>query len=244
MGFMTPAIDREPQPRFGVEIAAAGVVAAVLLVAGLNSLLSRGAVLDQQLGTLLGYLVAWVPFLGAVLIFCFGFGTRSLVRDIGLRFRPLDLLWGLTVGVVARVLATIVEIAGYGQMGSAGATLGEPVRDLWWWFLVFLAPVVLSPLIEEMFFRGLVLRSVQGATSGRGVSAAVAGGTAVVVSAVVFALVHVINTGSMTATVVIGLSTFLFGLGAGALAVLTGRLGGAIVAHVTFNALVVVPALL
>ncbi|WP_166793339.1 CPBP family intramembrane glutamic endopeptidase [Cryobacterium lactosi] len=241
---MTPSIHRESRPRFGVEIAALGVVAAVLLVVGLNSLFSRGIVLDQQLGTLLSYLVAWVPLLGAVLIFCFGFGTRSLVRDIGLLFRPLDVLWGLTVGVVARVLATIVEIAGYGRMGSAGATLGEPVRDLWWLFVVLLAPVVLSPFIEEMFFRGLVLRSVRGAASGRAVSPAVAAGTAVVVSAAVFALVHVIDTGSVTATVVIGVSTFLFGLGAGALTVMTGRLGGAIVAHVTFNALVVVPALL
>ncbi|QYF73727.1 type II CAAX prenyl endopeptidase Rce1 family protein [Cryobacterium sp. PAMC25264] len=241
---MTTGTDRDAHPRLGVEIAAVGVVAAVLLVVGVNILLTRGIILDQQLGTLLSYLVAWVPFLGAVLIFCFGFGTRSLVRDIGLRFRPLDVLWGLTVGVVARVLATIVEIAGYGQMGSTGATLGEPVRDLWWLFVVLLAPVVLSPLIEEMFFRGLVLRSVRGAASGKGVSPAVAAGTAVVVSAAVFALVHMIDTGSLIATVVIGVSTFLFGLGAGALAVLTGRLGGAIVAHVTFNALVVVPALL
>ena len=241
---MTPAVDPQGRPRFGLELGAAGIVATVLLVVGLNSLFSRGVVVDQQLGTLLSYLAAWVPLLGAVLIFCFGFGTRSLVRDIGLRFRPLDLLWGLTVGVLARVFATIVEIAGYGQMGSAGATLGEPVRDLWWLLLVLLAPVVISPFIEEMFFRGLVLRSVQGAASGRTVSRSVAAGTAVVVSAAVFALVHVIETGSMTATVVIGVSTFLFGLGAGALTVVTGRLGGAIVAHVTFNALVVMPALL
>ena len=241
---MKAAVDRAPRSRVGVQISAAGIVAAIVLVVGLNGLVTRNIIVDAQLSTLLAYLVVWVPLLGAVLIFCFGFGSRSLVRDIGLRFRPLDLLWGLTVGVVARVLATIVEIAGYGQMGTGGATLGEPVRDLWWLFAVFLAPVLLSPVIEEMFFRGLVLPSVRGAASGTGVSPAVAAGTAVVVSAALFALVHVIDTGSVTATVVIGLSTFLFGLGAAGLTVATGRLGGAIVAHITFNALVVVPALL
>jgi hypothetical protein len=36
----------------------------------------------------------------------------------------------------------------------------------------------------------------------------------------------------------------VFGVAAASLAAATGRLGGAIVAHVTFNALVVVPAVL
>jgi hypothetical protein len=67
-------------------------------------------------------------------------------------------------------------------------------------------------------------------------------GNAVVVSAVTFALIHLINAGSPTAVFVIGLSTF--GLGAGALAAVTDRLGGAIVAHVVFNAMVVLPVTL
>jgi uncharacterized protein len=41
-----------------------------------------------------------------------------------------------------------------------------------------------------------------------------------------------------------GLGTLVSGLAAASVAALTGRLGGAIIAHVTFNALVVVPALL
>jgi membrane protease YdiL (CAAX protease family) len=69
-------------------------------------------------------------------------------------------------------------------------------------------------------------------------------GIAVVVSAATFALIHLIGVGSPTAALVVGLSTLLFGLGAGALAAMTGRIGGAIVAHVVFNALVVLPAAL
>jgi membrane protease YdiL (CAAX protease family) len=210
----------------------------------LNELFLRGVIRDPRLGELLSYLVTWLPLLAAVLTFCFVFGSRSLGRDIGLGFRPLDLLWGLTLGVIARVLATILEIAGYGHMVSGGAILDEPAHDLWWVFMAILAPVLVSPFIEELFFRGLVLRAVSRAATDNGAVRRWALGIAVAASAVIFALIHLIDTASPTAALVIGLSTLLFGLGAGALTAVTGRLGGAIVAHVVFNALVVLPTTL
>jgi membrane protease YdiL (CAAX protease family) len=241
---MTPTTDRVPGHRSGLNIAVIGVVSAVVLVMVLNELFLRGAIRDPRLGELLSYLVVWLPLLAAVLTFCFLFGSRSLSRDIGLRFRPLDLLWGLTLGVIARVVASILEIAAYGSMGSAGAILDEPAHDLWWVFVMILAPVLVSPVVEELFFRGLVLRAVARSAIDNGAVRRWAFGIAVSVSAVTFALIHLINAGSPTAALVIGLSTLLFGLGAGALAAVTGRLGGAIVAHVVFNALVVLPATL
>jgi membrane protease YdiL (CAAX protease family) len=241
---MTTASDRVSGHRSGVGVAAVGLVAAVVLVMGLNELFLRGVIRDRPLGELLSYLVVWVPLLAAVLTFCFILGSRSLARDIGLRFRPLDLLWGLTLGVIARVVATILEIAGYGQMVSGGVLLDEPAHDLWWVFAVILAPVLVSPFIEELFFRGLVLRAVSRAAADNGAAKRWALGIAVAVSAVTFALIHLINAGSPTTALVIGLSTLLFGLGAVALAAATGRLGGAIVAHVVFNALVVLPTAL
>jgi membrane protease YdiL (CAAX protease family) len=241
---MTSAHDRVSGQRSGLSVAAFGIVAAVVLVMLLNEAFLRGLIRDPELGVLLSYLVVWVPLLAAVLTFCFVFGSRSLARDIGLRFRPLDLLWGLTLGVVARVLATILEIAGYGRMGVAGAILDEPAHDLWWVFAMILAPVVIAPFIEELFFRGLVLRAVSRAAADNGAAQRWALGIAVGVSATTFALIHLINAGSPTAALVVGVSTLLFGLGAGALTAVTGRLGGAIVAHVVFNALVVLPATL
>jgi membrane protease YdiL (CAAX protease family) len=236
--------DRTDAQPTGLGIAAVGMITAVVLVIALNELSLRGLVHDPQLGELLSYLVVWLPLLAATFAFCFLRGSGSIVRDIGLRFRPLDLLWGLTLGVVARVVATVLEIAGYGRMGSAGAILDEPAHDLWWVVMVILAPVLVSPFIEELFFRGLVLRAVSRAAVDNGAVRRWALGTAVVVSAATFALVHLVNAGSSTGALVIGLSTFLLGLGAGALAAVTGRLGGAIVAHVVFNALVVLPATL
>jgi membrane protease YdiL (CAAX protease family) len=238
---MTGTRDRAIAQRTGLGVAAAGVVTAVVLVMGLNELFLRGVVHDRALGDLLSYLVVWLPLLAAALAFCFLVGSRSLGRDLGLRFRPLDLLWGLTLGLIARVMATVFELAGYGQMASGGAVLDEPAHDLWWVFVVVLAPVVVSPVVEELFFRGLVLRAVSRAAADNGATLRWALGIAVVVSAVTFALIHLIGVGSPTAAVVVGLSTLLFGLAAGTLAAVTGRLGGAIVAHVVFNALVVLP---
>ncbi|WEO77974.1 CPBP family intramembrane metalloprotease [Cryobacterium sp. SO2] len=241
---MTSAADRVSGPRPGLGIAAVGLVSTVLLVVLLNELYRRGVFADQQQAVLLSYLVVWLPLLGTVLTFCFAVGARPGLRGVRFAFQPLDLLWGLTLGVVARVLATVVEIAGYGRMGSSGGALDAPAHDLWWVFAVILAPVVVSPYIEELFFRGLVQRAVQSASAANRASPRLAVGIAVAVSAVTFALLHVIDTSSITATVVIGVSTLLFGLGAGALTAVTGRLGGAIVAHVVFNALVVLPAAL
>ncbi|MFC5929186.1 CPBP family intramembrane metalloprotease [Cryobacterium melibiosiphilum] len=222
---------------------ATGVVAALALVILVSTASARFWITDPHLGLVLSYLAVWVPLLAAVAAACYLHGTRSLRRDLGLWFHPLDLLWGLAVGLLARVVASLIEIAGYGQMGSAGATFGETVYDLWWLFGALLAPVLLAPLVEELFFRGVVLRAVTGVTREGGASRTVAVSLAIVVSALVFALVHIVTIERADAALVVGLSTFVFGVGAAVIAATTGRLGGAIIAHITFNGLVVVPAL-
>ena len=224
--------------------AAVGTVAATILVLLLSAATLRGWPQDPRLSEVLSYLVVWVPLLGTVLIASWWRGAKSLVTDFGFTFHPLDLLWGLTVGVLARLLAGILEIAGYGRLGSAGGTFGEPVRDLWWVFAALLAPVLIGPVIEELFFRGLLARAVADSARSNGGSRRTAIALAIVVSGLVFALVHILTVSTPTAAMVIGLSTFIFGAAAAALSQLTGRLGGAIVAHITFNALVVVPALM
>jgi membrane protease YdiL (CAAX protease family) len=253
--------DTQPgEPRWGLTDAAAGVLGAIVLALALGGAFARFWIVDAQIAMLLGYLVVWVPLLGAVLIACFWRGSRSLVRDFGLRFRPLDLLWGLSIGLLARVVASFVEIGLFGHIGGGSVTFGETVYDGWWLFGTLLAPVLIAPFIEELFFRGLLLRAVARATAAgggtvgvprsvpqgvpRSVPQSVSLGIAIAVSGLVFALVHVLQASSVSGAWAVGLSTLVFGLAAAALAALTGRLGGAIIAHVTFNALVVVPALL
>ena len=221
--------------------ATVGLLLAIALVLGVGVWSSRFLSLDANLALLVSYLAVWLPLSAAALVASLRHGSSSLARDFGLRFRPIDLLWGLAIGLLARVVASLIEIAVYGQIGTAAPTLGVPVYDAWWLFGALLAPVVLAPVIEELFFRGLLLRAVRGALRGNQVLATI---LAIAVSGAAFALVHVLLVPSVPAFAAVGLSSLIFGLAAATIAVLTGRLGGAIIAHVTFNALVVLPAIL
>ena len=226
-------------PRWRLTAAGVGVGAAVVLILGSAPVIARLQFTQPHLALLLSYLAVWVPLLGAV-VACYLRGSRSLSRDFGLRFRPLDLLWGLAIGLLARVAASLLEIMGYGQMGSSAVTLEQPVYDGWWVFGVILAPIILAPVIEELFFRGLLLRALLAAMSAPVPIKA----TAIMISAAIFAALHIVEAGSGTAALVVGLSTFVVGVATATLAVLTGRLGGAVIAHITFNALGVLPGLL
>nr|WP_228507509.1 CPBP family intramembrane glutamic endopeptidase [Plantibacter sp. VKM Ac-2880] len=94
--------------------------------------------------------------------------------------------------------------------------------------VALLAAVALAPIIEELFFRGLVLPSVIGTLrGGRWI--------AVVISGLLFAILHLLVVTTVAQAIVVGVGTLLVGLAAGSLAVVTGRLGPAIVTHVVFN---------
>ena len=79
--------------------------------------------------------------------------------------------------------------------------------------------VVAAPIVEEIFYRGLLLRALERRT-----------GTtwAIVLSSFVFAISHF--------ELLPFPALFLFGAGAAVLAVRTGRLGPGIAAHFAYNA--------
>lgn len=300
-------------PRWGATDAAIGVGLALVFAALLPLILTSGWTTTIGLATFLSYLVVWVPLLGAVLVASFLRGRRSLTADFGLRFRFIDILWGLGVGLLARVAASLIEIAFYGQMSIGFVTIGEVEYNAVWVFGTLLAPIVLAPLIEELFFRGLLQRSVYNSavassrdgltddaagdlatatapvvlaatgpqpTTGLGHAASAldhahrdashthphptladtaalaaarpvgvsrdrrrATVTAIIASSIVFAVVHVLQTQFGVGMWSVGLSTLILGLGTGALAAYTGRLGGAIIAHATFNGLIIIAGL-
>ncbi|MGH9062243.1 MAG: lysostaphin resistance A-like protein, partial [Acidimicrobiales bacterium] len=84
-----------------------------------------------------------------------------------------------------------------------------------------------APLVEELFFRGLLLRALLGRTRAP---------VAMVLSALLFAMAH------FEAVQFAGLA--LFGCVLGYLACRTGRLGPGMAAHAAFNAAAVVTLLL
>ena len=81
-----------------------------------------------------------------------------------------------------------------------------------------------SPIAEEIFYRGLVLRSL--------IKRGLPGGVSVVLTAAIFAATHIQDL----ATWLLLLPGLVFaGLVFGALALRTGRLGTSIAAHMGFN---------
>jgi membrane protease YdiL (CAAX protease family) len=246
---------------WGVFEAFVALVVVVILMALLIRWLHSGVYFDTDFAVVLSYAVVWVPLLAACAYACFLRGSCSPVADLGLRFTWLDVLFGVGAGLLARVVASIVELVAYGRMSGLGVTFGDTVYDGWWVFGTLLAPVLIAPFVEELFFRGLVLRAVYLAIARvlpgpDAVPSATASATtpaprrrttatvvSVLASAILFAVLHITQVSNPTAGVVLGVSTLVFGLGSAAIAVFTGRVGGSIVAHVVFNGSLVLASL-
>jgi len=165
-------------------------------------------------------------------------GTGSVVEDFGVRLRPWpDLPLGIAVGIAAQLLLVpLLEAPLSPFVPHLSQKLGHPTTQLLGHSsgaaLVVLAVLVClgSPLVEELFFRGLVLRALLGKLRplGRRLGPAVS----VVVTGLVFGLVH------FEALQFLGLAGF--GVVLSYLAYRTGRLGPSMVAHVAFNSTTVV----
>lgn len=196
-----------------IEVALAGV--SVPLVVAATSLYA------QQIGQ-----AAW-PF---VVARWKGLGAFT---DWRLGFKLVDVPLGVGVAVIAAATAGVASAAVSALVGledstEAGNTqiLTDAQGTAWIWFMVY-AAVVLAPVAEELFFRGLALRAFEK----RGGPV-----VAVIGSTLVFTLLHY-NGASAAATAV--LFAAIAGVGT-VLAIATiriGRIWPAVFAHMLFNGL-------
>jgi uncharacterized protein len=224
-----PMEDRAPDAvRWGLGDALAGWVLAQLgaFVAGGIVLsatgeeyddLSIGAIAVAQMGLWLG--MFGVPW----------FAARSkgngLVRDFGLRIKAIDVPVGVLAGAVSQFAMAIVYIPIFILFDLDADDLSAPARDMTdrasgalGTVLLVLVVGIGAPVFEEVFYRGLVQRSMirrLGEWPG------------VIVTAIVFGAVHfqLLQFPSLA----------IFGAVLGVLTLKTGRLGPAIVAHMAFN---------
>jgi len=165
-------------------------------------------------------------------------GTGSVVRDYGLELRPWpDIPLGIVAGVASQyLLVPVVEAPLLPFVHHLYTRLGHPAQTLtggaYGPGLVVLAVLVCvgSPIVEELFFRGLLLRALVGSFSHLG--ARLGPALSIVVTALVFALAH------FEALQFLGLAGF--GMVLGWLAWRTGRLGPSIVAHMAFNTVTII----
>jgi len=216
-------------PRPDLLVSLAAIVVAVALSIGLSSIGRR--VLDTASTAALSYLFYWIPLLAAAAI------VRARRWDgahpIAWRLTPLDVLWGLGVGLLLRAAAASFEFVIRGTVvaptiSTTGSTTAETLSFI---AITVVAPLLLAPVVEELFFRGTLLTSLRPPGRGIGMTA-----VAVVLSAAIFALPHVVGASSLGNGLVAFAGAAVLGLGSGALAVATQRVGASIVAHVTFNA--------
>jgi membrane protease YdiL (CAAX protease family) len=170
----------------------------------------------------------WLGLLGALVVVSRRWGTGSLRRDYGIRLKPVDAAIGIPAGVIAQLVFVkllydaLSKVVDTDDVSESARSLTDRADGLGIVLLVLVVAIG-APIVEELFFRGLVLRAF-GARLGDGV--------AVVASAVMFGLVH-FQLLQFPGLVV-------FGLLAGYLANRTGRLGASIFAHVGFNATTIV----
>lgn len=181
-------------------------------------------------------LLIWAGMLVAVVI------AFARSRPIGLlRFRAVDLLWAVGLGLLARLVQGWVA----GANGTAAPFPTLPTVDgqlaNFWWLDSALAPVLIAPAVEEFFFRAVVLIALFTVLR-RPFGALTSGLTALLVSTGLFVAAHAIS--ATTATVEGLVSLGVLGGVCGLLVLLTGRIWGAVGVHLVFNALGVGLALL
>jgi membrane protease YdiL (CAAX protease family) len=186
-----------------------------------------------------GDLVAlWVALIGAILWASRRHGTGSLVRDFGLRIEGWwDVAGGALVGLGCQYILIPLVYLPFEQLDpSLRHKLSQPAQNdtgdahtVGALIVLLLFIAVGAPIVEELFFRGLLLRALLGYLGPAGRAGPV---IAVIVTGVLFGLAH------FEALQLGGLA--LFGVVLGLLAWRTGRLGPGIAAHAAFNAAAVV----
>lgn len=238
LGPMTPEPDRAalepPARRRDLVVLLVALAVAVVLVRITGALTLRGAVPWPVLRVVLDDAAVWFPLACGIVWVLRGFGSGLLVR---LRVELGDLVFALGIVILARVVDAAVGLTLTGTTGLVPApSLGAP--DVGLLLVSAIGIVLVSPVLEEVFFRGLFQRLL---------AAELTPGTrwlAVVLTAVVFAFAHLfLGAFAMTlGGLQVFVTTFVLGAMTGSLVAVTGRIGGAVVAHVLFNAVAVVIA--
>lgn len=157
-------------------------------------------------------------------------GTGRLSTDYGLIIKARDALF-LLVGAALLVglglaLSPLAQALGIDQSPQDVVQAVADVSDIPTRLMVLLGVVVLSPVTEELAFRGLLLRTLLKKYSTA---------TAVIIQALVFAAFHLLDAGAISSAAVVIPELFLVGGVLGYLAVRSGSLSQSIYTHAGFN---------
>jgi membrane protease YdiL (CAAX protease family) len=179
---------------------------------------------------LLSSVALWSFLIAAAVLISRRRGSTSLVSDFGIRFQWSDVGYGFAAALVARMLS---GFAG-GLIPLPSRSLDETRRDVaervlespTEWLVLALVVIVGAPVVEEIFFRGVVQRRLVTRLQpvvGIGVASVLFGAAHLIAWDGVFSLAY-------------AWAVAAGGIVLGAVYHLTGRLGTAIAGHAFFNA--------
>jgi membrane protease YdiL (CAAX protease family) len=213
-----------------------GIVASIILIATGDG--SDSSLTELSLGALtISMVCGWPGFLGWPVVATYWKGQRSLRLDFGLDLQPIDLAWGLVGGFVALVLSTLGGIVWVliSSDPSPSNTEFLPTKpSALTAFVIFFLVAICTPVVEELFFRGLFFRALA-----RRWNLA----TGVIISSLVFGLFHAQGDTWGQAAFIVGVTATYGAVFALLVIRANGRLGPSIVAHMCVNAVGVLGAL-
>lgn len=157
-------------------------------------------------------------------------GSGNFVNDFGLTIRVGDAGF-LIVGMLLLLglglaLSPLAELLGADETPQVTTEAIGLIEDFPTQLVVVLMVAVATPVVEELTFRGLLLRYLEERMTAR---------RALVVSAVLFGLFHVLGTNGTAGAVIALLQTFLAGLVLAYVTQRSGKLSRAIFIHAGFN---------
>lgn len=171
----------------------------------------------------------WAGLVGGCVVVSRRRGTASLVNDFGLSARPLDIVFGLAASFAARVMVSVavfpVVVADPNLSGSQSTVFPGLTTTALGWLVVGLVACIGAPLIEELFFRGLMQTRLVGRFgSVWGIGA----------TSVLFGAAHLIGwVGPISLVYALGIAGA--GVVLGTVRHMTGRLGTSMATHSFFN---------
>jgi len=225
--------DTGPKPRWGLGDFLLGLTVGLLLSSVLAGIW-LGVSGDEELsigGKGFSQIGLWTGMVGSVVLASRRKGSGSLATDFGWSIRWVDVALGAAVAVGAVVVVVpgvallLRPLLGNPEVSGPVKELVDESKGLALVGLVLVA-VVGAPIVEELFFRGLLLRSIQNRLGPV---------WAIVGSSVMFGLSHP-NDLPWKAQAMVMVALAVLGAALATLAVKTGRLGAPIVAHALFNA--------
>ncbi|BDV29789.1 CPBP family intramembrane glutamic endopeptidase [Microbacterium terricola] len=212
---------------------------------GWRELLIAWALFSLGAGVLAGFTIRWLwpaaswSSLASTLALWIGMLVPIVMafsrsRPVGLlRLRPLDLLYGVALGVFLRLFqGWVATMADGGAPFPTFATMDGALPSSWFWREALPAGVI-APVIEEFFFRAVILVAMYTVLR-RGFGKMTAGLAAALVSTALFVVLHTVS-GTLGIDAVVSLGAV--GLTCAALVLLTGRIWAAVIVHVVYNSM-------